>query len=290
MHGGTVTRPRTSLVTGATSGIGLATAQGLAVEGYRVLMVGRNRQRGEAALERVRSGAVGPDPELLLADLGVQASVRTLAAEILRRADRLDVVVHNAGLTMGRHMLTPDGVETTFAVNHLAPFLLHQLLTERIVESAPSRIVTVASDAHRRGRIELDNLNGERRWSSWGAYCQSKLANVLWTNELARRLEGAGVTANSMHPGVVATGFGRQGSLAVRLFFRLFSWTLVSPEKGADTVLYLATAPAVEGISGRYWQQRRTVQPSPAALNRTLAAALWQRSEELVRGSAAADR
>jgi NAD(P)-dependent dehydrogenase (short-subunit alcohol dehydrogenase family) len=271
---------KTCLITGASSGIGLEAARTLAGLGARVLMVARDRGRGEAARQLIESDTSSP-VELLLADLGYQRQVRELAVEVSRRCDRLDVLVNNAGLTLRDLVLTEDKIETTFAVNHLAPFLLTKLLQELLVASAPARVVTVASDAHRSARLDLDRIE-RRQWSSgWTAYCESKLANILFTRELARRLEGTGVTATCLHPGVVRTGFGRQGPAFIRAFFKLAGLFLVSPEQGAETIVYLASAAEAAETSGAYFEKCRERQPSAAALDDRAAERLWQVSEQL---------
>jgi NAD(P)-dependent dehydrogenase (short-subunit alcohol dehydrogenase family) len=219
--------------------------------------------------------------ELVICDLASQRQVRELAATVLDRCDRLDVLVNNAGLVLGTRTLTEDGIETTFAVNHLAPFLLTNLLLERLQAGAPSRIVTVASDAHRGAKIDFDDVGGAGAYSAWRAYSQSKLANILFTRELARRIRGSGVTANCLHPGVVRTGFGRRGPVSVRIGMRIIGFLLLSPKKGADTALWLATAPEVEGASGGYYEKRRLTKASRAARDPEAAKRLWRLSEEL---------
>ncbi len=195
------------------------------------------------------------------------------------------MLVHNAGVAMGRRVLTADGLETTFAVNHVAPFLLTRELLPLLERKAPARVVTVASRAHRTaGRFDASNLQGEHRWRGWDAYCRSKLYNILWTRELARRLEGTGVTANCLHPGVVATGLGRRAGLAVRLFFRIAEPFLLSPAEGADTAVWLATAPEVASETGGYWDRRRRIEPDANARDPLAARALWDLSERLVGG------
>ena len=272
---------KTCLVSGASSGIGLETARGLAMRGARVLMAARDAGRGEAARHEVAESTANDAVELVLADLGAQREVSGLAEEVLQRCDRLDVLVNNAGLTLGERTLTEDGIETTFAVNHLAPFLLTALLRDRLVESAPARVVTVASDAHNGGRIDFDDLSGERTFSGWAAYCQSKLANILFTRELARRLEDTGATATCVHPGVVRTGFGRKGPAFIRASLKVGGFLLLTPERGADTVIWLAASPEVEGQSGGYYVKRRLTQPSRAARDPRAAARLWAASERL---------
>jgi NAD(P)-dependent dehydrogenase (short-subunit alcohol dehydrogenase family) len=280
MNNGTVNR-KTCVVTGANSGIGKEIARGLAAEGARVLMVARDRERGEAARAEVAPSTENQAVELVVCDLASQHQVRELSATILDRCDRLDVLVNNAGVTLGKRILTEDGLETTFAVNHLAPFLLTNLLLDKLKASTPSRIVTVASDAHRGATIDFDDPGGERGYSAWRAYCQSKLANILFTGELARRLRGTGVTGTCLHPGVVRTGFGRQGPAFIRIGTRIAGMFLLSPKKGADTAVWLASSPAVEGASGGYYEKRRLTKPSPAARDPETAIRLWQLSERL---------
>jgi NAD(P)-dependent dehydrogenase (short-subunit alcohol dehydrogenase family) len=272
---------RTCVVTGASSGIGKEIARGLAAAGWRVLMVARDRERGEAARAEVSRSTGSSTVELVICDLASQRQVRELASTVIDCCDRLDVLVNNAGLVLGKRILTEDGLETTFAVNHLAPFLLTNLLLERLKASAPSRIVTVASDAHRGASIDFDDPGGARGYSAWRAYSQSKLANILFTRELARRIRGSGVTANCLHPGVVRTGFGRKGPALVRVGMRIIGLLLLSPKKGAETALWLAASPAVEGASGGYYEKRRLTKPSRAARDPEAAKRLWRLSDEL---------
>jgi len=272
---------KTCLVTGANSGIGSEIARGLAEQGSRVLMVARDRKRGEAARAEVASSTGNQAVELLVCDLASQRRIRELSATILRGYDRLDVLVNNAGLTLGKRILTEDGLETIFAVNHLAPFMLTNLLLERLKASAPSRIVTVASDAHRGATIDFDDPGGEHGFSAWQAYCQSKLANILFTRELAKRLRGTGVTGTCLHPGVVRSGFGRQGPAFIRIWFKFAGLFLLTPKKGADTAIWLASSPAVEGANGGYYEKRRLTDPSNAARNPEAATRLWELSEQL---------
>jgi NAD(P)-dependent dehydrogenase (short-subunit alcohol dehydrogenase family) len=279
--GDVVANRKTCVVTGANSGIGKEIARGLAAEGSRVVMVARNAERGEAARDDVIASTGNQNVELLLCDLSSQRQIRDLAATILERFHELHVLANNAGLTLGRRILTEDGLETTFAVNHLAPFLLTNLLLERLKESAPSRIVTVASDAHRGAEIDFEDPNGENDFSAWRAYGQSKLANILFTRELSRRLEGTGVTATCLHPGVVRSGFGRRGPGFIRAWFKLAGIFLLTPEKGADTAIWLASSPSVEGASGGYYEKRSLANPSRAARNPEAARRLWELSEEL---------
>ncbi len=269
------------VVTGANSGIGLEIACGLAAKGARVVMVARDPDRGEAARGEVVDRTGNQRVELLLCDLSSQQQIRGLAATLLERCDSIDVLVNNAGLTLGEYRLTEDRIETTFAVNHLAPFLLTNLLLDRLRASAPARVVTVASDAHRGNVIDFEDVSATRGFSSWRAYGASKLANILFTGELARRLDGTGVTATCLHPGVVRTGFGRQGPWFIRLWFALMGRFLLSPEKGADTAIWLASSPDVEGAGGGYYEKRKLCKPSKAARDRVAAARLWDLSCQL---------
>ncbi len=272
---------KTCLVTGANSGIGKEIARGLAAEGARVLMVARSPERGEAARAEVAESTDNDSVELLLCDLSSQRQVRGLADEVLERCGELHVLVNNAGLTLGERTLTEDGIEATFAINHLAPFLLTEFLRERLVASAPARVVTVASDAHRGSKIDFEDPSGERKFSSWGAYGQSKLANILFTSELARRLDGTDVTATCLHPGVVRTGFGRQGPAFVRAFLMVAGVFLLTPERGADTAIWLAASSEVDGASGGYYVKRRLAEPSRNARDPESARRLWRLSERL---------
>lgn len=275
------------LVTGATSGIGRAAAVALAGRGATVLLVGRDRARGEATVADIRRTHPGAGVELLLADLSSQASIRALAAEIRARHARLDVLINNAAVVPAARRLTVDGIEETFAVNHLAPFLLTGLLREPLCAAAgregSARVVNVASEAHRMvPGLEWDNLQGERRFRGFRAYAFSKLANVLFNRELARRLAGTGVTANSLHPGIVRTGVWREARGVLGLLVGLGRPFMVSSERGAAPVIHLATAPEVASRSGAYFDRRREVSAAPAALDDAAAIRLWELSEELV--------
>jgi len=270
------------LVTGGTGGIGKATAIGLAALGARVGITGRDPARTEAAAAGIRSTPGSPAVDAFAADLSVQAGVRRLAAQVLDTYPRLDVLVNNAGGFWAHRHVTADGLEHTFALNHLAPFLLTSLLLGRLTASAPARVITVSSGAHAKGRIEFDDLQGERNYAGQRAYSQSKLANVMFTYELARRLDGTGVTATVLHPGVVRTSFGADDQaayLAVMIgVARLFMKT---PAQGAGTPIYLASAPEVEGITGRYFVNRKPKTSSKASYDTTAAARLWQASADL---------
>lgn len=272
---------KTCVVTGASSGIGKAAAVALARLGATVALVCRDRARGEAALAEVRSASSGTaQPVLELADLSSQAEVRDVAGR-LSGLDRIDVLINNAGLILGERRVTADGLEYTFAVNHLAPFLLTSMLLGKLQDSAPARVVTVASAAHTRARLDLDDLQLEKGYDSWRAYSNGKLANILFTRELARRLPGTGVTANCLHPGVVRSGFGRESGPLSRIGIKIGGPFMVSPATGADTIVYLASSPDVAGASGGYYAKRRPQQPSRDARDDETARKLWQASEEL---------
>ena len=279
---------RTVVVTGGNSGIGFETAVALASMGARVLVTARNADKGRAAVSAIaqRLGGDG-QVQLVVFDLADLASVRRGAAEILEQAPRLDVLVNNAGLVLTERAETVDGYEATFATNHLGPFLLTNLLLDRITGSAPARIVNVASTAHsaaRRG-MPFDDLQSKKQYRGMRVYGQSKLANILFTLELARRLEGRGVTANSLHPGTVRTGYGGDGDTRGFLAFgiKIASPFFLSPAKGARTSVYLASSPDVEGVSGQYFVKCKPKQPSRWAQDPEAAGRLWRVSEELVR-------
>ena len=266
------------VVTGATSGIGKATAVALAGLGAQVVLVGRDRDRGAAAAAEVAAAGASP-PRLEIADLASMAQVRALAGR-LGALEHIDVLVNNAGLMAGRRRVTADGFEEVFAVNHLAPFLLTNLLTGKLTAAA-ARVITVTSDAHAAARLDLDDPQLARGWESWRAYANSKLANILFTRELARRLEGTRVTANCAHPGMVRTRLGREARLPVRAGVTLARPFMLSPRRGADTIVYLATSPEVAAATGGYYAKRQRREPSAAARDDAAAKRLWQLSEEL---------
>jgi NAD(P)-dependent dehydrogenase (short-subunit alcohol dehydrogenase family) len=272
---------RSCLVTGATSGIGEQTALGLARAGARVLVVGRSRERGAAAVARIRAQSANPQVELLLADLSSLAELRRLAGQVLASCPALHVLVNNAGLVNLRRETTVDGFEAMFATNHLAYFLLTLLLLPRLRESAPARIVNVASEAHRFGALDLDDLQSERRFGAMRSYGRTKSANILFTRELARRLEGSGVTANCVHPGAVATRLGKNNGWLGRAVTALLSPFFLTPAQGARCSLFAATAPQLAATSGRYFVKEREVEPAPAARDPELARRLWERSAAL---------
>jgi NAD(P)-dependent dehydrogenase (short-subunit alcohol dehydrogenase family) len=268
------------LITGGTNGIGLAAAQMLAARGANVAIVGRNEGRTQAAAARIRAvAAAGVAVGTFIADLSTQAAVRKLAAEVLSRYPRLDILVNNAGAMYTTRQLTADGIELTWAVNHLAPFLLTTLLLDRLEASAPARIITTASDAHRGAQLPFEDLNAEHSYRGFGRYGQTKLANILFTLELARRLEGSRVTANCFHPGLVASGFNRNNGLLMSLAMTVLGPVSRSSEKGAETLVWLATSPQVAQTSGGYFVDERPAMPSPAGQDREAAQRLWDVSE-----------
>ena len=271
---------KVALVTGGTSGIGKATAMALAAMGADVIVVGRDRERGERATEEIRA-QTGAKVDLALADLSSQAEVRALAEEFRRRYDRLDVLVNNAGLVQSTRTETVDGLESTFAINHLAPFLLTNLLLDMLKESAPSRVVTVSSEAERWGNIDLDDLQSKKSYRGFPVYGMTKLANIMFTYELAERLKGTGVTATCMHPGAVNTRFGTSNRGPMTLLFRAFKPFMRTPDQGADTVIWLASSPEVEGLSGRYYSDRKPLEPKKIANDPAARRRLWEESERL---------
>jgi NAD(P)-dependent dehydrogenase (short-subunit alcohol dehydrogenase family) len=274
------------LITGATSGIGKATAMGLANMGASVVMVGRDRGRGEATMAEINEDIPNASVDLMLADLSSQEEVRWLADEFKEAYPRLDVLINNAGVIRSKRVTTADGIEMTFAVNHLAHFLLTDLLLDVLKASAPSRIVNVSSGEQRNGTIDFDDLQGEKGYKGARAYSQSKLATVLFTYELARRLERTRVTANCLHPGVVGTNLGSGVSGIFGFTVRALTPLMKSPEKGAETSVYLASSPEVEGLSGRYFVKKAEARSSEVSHDKRLARRLWEVSAELTNAPA----
>ncbi len=267
------------VITGATGGIGLAAAQALGRKGARLALVARSEARADAAEASIRAVAgAGVVIDKLKADLTSQADVRRLATEVRSRYGQLDVLINNAGAIYSHRQLSRDGIELTWALNHLAPFLLTTLLLDLLKSSAPARVITTSSMAHRGVRIPFDDLNAERGYRSYRRYGESKLANILFTVELARRLEGSGVTANCFHPGFVATGFNRNNGAFMNWLMKTAGPLARSPERGADTLVWLADSPDLGGVSGQYFTDRRRRTPSPEAQNAETARRLWDAS------------
>jgi retinol dehydrogenase-12 len=272
------------VITGGTDGIGKAAAYALAVQGARLLVHGRDPDKGARAVEELKARSRNPAIEFLQADFSSLADVRRLAAAIVEHTPRIDVLINNAGGIFLKRLLSKDGYEMTFAVNHLAPFLLTHLLLEKMKSAGPARIVTTSSTAHRGAKIAFDDLQFERKYAAMSAYGKSKLANILFTRTLAKRLQGSAVTATCLHPGFVRTNFGGNNKVSPLLkgAFGLISRFARSPEKGAETVVYLATSPQEQGASGGYYFDCKLTQPSLAAQDDSVAEQLWQVSERLV--------
>jgi NAD(P)-dependent dehydrogenase (short-subunit alcohol dehydrogenase family) len=266
------------IVTGANTGIGKETALGLAKLGATVVMVCRDHERGEAALREIKQKSRNDRVDLMICDFSSQNSIRQFASDFKQRHDQLDVLVNNAGVVLRERSMTEDGFESTFAINHLGYFLLTNLLLDVLKKSAPSRIVNVASTAHKYGRLDINSWVTGRDYSTFGAYANSKLANVLFTYELARRLQGTGVTANCLHPGGVGTNLFRGLPKFMQALIRLVT---ISPERGARTSIFLASSSEVEGVTGKYFARRRQQKSSEASHNEEAAHQLWEVSEGL---------
>lgn len=267
------------IVTGATNGIGRVTALELARAGANVTIISRNEQRCKATKEMIRE-ETGQTVEYIVADLSSQSDIRRAVEEYKAKHDKLHILINNAGAYIHEHTETADGIEKTFALNHLGYFLLTNLLLDTIKASAPARIISVSSLMHRYGNIDFDDIHSTRQYRGMKAYAMSKLANVLFTNELAERLNGTGVTANSLHPGIVNTGFG-MGEDGKRTGVTVMNSMSISPEKGAQTSIFLATSPEVSGITGKYWSKKKQVSTSKAAQDVSARKRLWKISEEM---------
>jgi retinol dehydrogenase 14 len=288
IHGGPMAS-KTVLVTGASRGIGRATAVGLARMGAQVVITGRDRDRTEDAAREIRAVGRG-QVDIFVADLSAQSEVRRLADEVLDRYPRIDVLVNNVGGYWNTRHVTVDGLEQTFALNHLAAFLLTNLLLDRLLQSAPARVVTVSSNAQAQGRIDFDDLQGMSSYSGARAYSQSKLANVLFSYELARRLQGTSVTANALHPGLVSTSFGAEDPASVqRVFIPFLRPFMKTAAQGAATSIQLASAPELEQVNGRYFADGKPKRSAERSYHKATAARLWRVSAELVKLTAAAD-
>ena len=272
---------KTVLVTGGTGGIGKAAAIGLATIGARVGITGRDRARAKVAAADIARESGNPSVDVFVADMSSQAEVRRLADEVLGAYPRLDVLLNNVGGFWNHRHVTADGLEHTFALNHLAPFLLTDLLLDRLKASAPARIVTVSSGAQSMGKIDFDDLMGEAKYSGSRAYNQSKLANVMFTYELARRLEGTGVTATVLHPGMTSTAFSAEDP-ALGLLVTIMRPFMKSPKRGAETPVYLASSPEAEGLTGQFFANRKAKKSNESSYDSAATARLWRVSANLV--------
>jgi NAD(P)-dependent dehydrogenase (short-subunit alcohol dehydrogenase family) len=271
------------VLTGGTSGIGQVAAEAIAAMGARMLLVARDRVRSEGALERLRRQSTGAEHRVYFADLSRLADTKRVANEIAAAEPHIDVLINNAGAMFSRRQVTEDGLELTLATNHVSYFVLTHFLRERLIGAAPARIINTASDAHRNARLDFDDLQSEKGYRGFAVYSRSKLANILFTRELARRLKGTGVTANSLHPGFVATRFGDNNggfTSSVIGFLKKFALT---PEKGAETIIYLAASDEPAAITGKYFHKCEVVNPSKQAQDDEAAKRLWQETERLAR-------
>ena len=273
---------KTVLVTGATAGIGQVTARELAAMGAQVTLVSRNPHKLAAVAEQIRTQTKNGAIETIAADLSVKTGAQTTAHEFKKRHTHLDVLVNNAGAIFFNRQVSKDGIEMTFALNHLAYFHLTILLLDVLKASGPARVINVSSDAHRGQKIDFENLQGERAYNGMTAYGRSKLMNVLCTYELARRIEGTSVTANAIHPGFVASNFARNNGLMANVAMRLIGVFGRSPEEGADTIIYTASAQEVAGMSGMYFYDRKAVQSDRSSYDETAAGKLWETSLEMM--------
>ncbi len=273
---------KTVLVTGATNGIGKVAALELARQGAHVALVARNQSKGEAVLGEIRNATGNTNLELYLADLSSMAQIRKLATEFKAKHASLDVLVNNAGAFYNERKQSADSLELTFALNHVAYFLLTNLLLDTLKAAPKARVVSVSSAAHTSGKINFENLQGEKKFNGWQAYSDSKLENVLFTIELARRLEGSNVTANCLHPGFVKTAFGSGNTGFVASLLSLAqNLVAITPEAGADTIIYLASSADVDGVTGKYFEKRKAKTSSPASLDQATQKKLWDVSAKL---------
>jgi NAD(P)-dependent dehydrogenase (short-subunit alcohol dehydrogenase family) len=274
---------KTALITGATNGIGKVAALELAKKGANVVIVGRNPAKTTETVAEIKAGSGNPNVAMIVADLSSMAEVRKVAKTFKANHSRLDVLINNAGAVFADRQKTVDGYEMTFAFNHLAYFLLTNLLLDMLKASAPARIVNVSSAAHTNGVLNFDDLDSKKNYGMGGfrAYGLSKLANIMFTYELARRLEGTGVTANVLHPGLVGTGFGMNNNRMMRFAMRLIAPFSLTPEQGADTIIYLASSPQVIGVSGKYWDKRTAIQSALSSYDEAAQKKLWVLSEQM---------
>jgi NAD(P)-dependent dehydrogenase (short-subunit alcohol dehydrogenase family) len=272
---------KTVVVTGATSGIGEVAALQLAAAGARLVLIGRDRTRGDATVAKLEAAAPGRGHQIHYADLAQLAEMKRVGAEIAAAEPKIDVLINNAGAMFAHREVTEDGFEKTFATNHLSYFVLTALLRERLLGSAPARIINTSSDAHKPAQFDIDDLQTAKNYTSFQAYSRSKLENILFTRELARRLKGTGVTANCLHPGFVATRFGDAAGGLIGRFVGFAKIFAISPEAGAKTIVYLATSPDVAGNNGDYFYKCRRATSTRAGRDDEFARALWERSVAL---------
>jgi NAD(P)-dependent dehydrogenase (short-subunit alcohol dehydrogenase family) len=275
MHGKTI------VITGGTSGIGEVAARKLAGMGARIILVARSRSRGAVTLAQLEKLAPGRGHNVHYADLSRISEVKRVATEIASSEPRIDVLINNAGAVFNSRRVTSEGLEYTFATNHMAYFVLTDILRERLMASAPARIINTASGAHRSGRLDLDDLQSQKNYFGVRAYGTSKLCNILFTRTLAQRMQGTGVTANCLHPGFVASRFGDESGGVLAIAVRALKLFAISPDRGAETIIYLASSPDVEQVSGKYFENSRPAQPSRAAQDDELARRLWEKTELL---------
>ncbi len=269
------------MVTGATSGIGLATAKELAGQGATVILTARNPEKGESTVDYIQRETGNSSVEFMLADLSIQDQIRALAREFQNRYSRLDVLVNNAGAIFLKRQLNAEGVELTFATNYINYFLLTNLLLDTLKASAPSRIVNVSSDMQKNAKIDFDDLQAEHKYSSFGSYGQSKLAIILFTYELARRLEGTQVIANAVHPGFAASNIGKNNGWLGKIIVPMLKPFAMSSTKAAETSIYLASSPEVEGTTGKYFMKKKAVPSSPITYDEAAARRLWEISTQI---------
>lgn len=271
-------KDKVCVITGATSGIGLSAAAGLAKLGATLVLVCRNPQKGEAAIARITEGTGNKNLEMVIADLSVQSEIRKAAKDVASKHSAISVLINNAGLALTTKAFTPDGIEMTFAVNHLAYFLFTNLLLDQLKSAAPSRIINVSSEAHRNVVLDLDNLQSEKTYTGFRAYSISKMCNVLFTYELAKRLEGTGVTVNALHPGFLNTGIFRDAPAFLQFIVKL---TAGNADKGGAAIVNLATNPDLTQVSGKYFDGMKEVRSSSASYDTALSAQVWEISSKL---------
>ncbi|MFI5369292.1 MAG: SDR family oxidoreductase [Spirochaetia bacterium] len=278
----TVMEDKVVLVTGATAGIGRVTARECADAGARVVLAARSREKAEATREWISRETGSTSVDLIIGDLSIQSHVRSIAEQVASRYGGLDILVNNVGGFFQRRAESADGIEMTFALNHLGPFLLTNLLLDTLKKKRPSRVVTVSSDAHTRASMNFDDMEGRVRYRGWGAYGQSKLANLLFTYELARRLQGSGITANALHPGFVASEFGKNNGTGMRLAMSIaHRLGAISVEEGARTSVYLAASKDVQDVSGKYFVKCRPASSAAASHDQGAALRLWEISARM---------